>query len=152
MPVDGSCLKPFILGSLWKLFRGNIRPREFNIWHVRGRMFCDRQDDHCIVAKKRCLKPGRLVSSPVIPAACLRLIDLKPPQFYISSRRNTPMEQKLFFDPAERRAEKQRQRDADAAALASGEVSREQLSRANGLFSSPILVNRRVVRRYGSRS
>ena len=62
------------------------------------------------------------------------------------------MEQKLFFDPAERRAEKQRQRDADAAALASGEVSREQLSRANGLFSSPILVNRRVVRRYGSRS
>ena len=62
------------------------------------------------------------------------------------------MDDKLTFDPIERRAEKQAQRDADAQALARGDVTREELSRANGLFSSPAIVNRRVVRRYGKRS
>ncbi len=38
-------------GSLWKLFRGKLRPRDYNIWHVSGRLFCDRQDDRDIVAK-----------------------------------------------------------------------------------------------------
>ena len=60
------------------------------------------------------------------------------------------MDNKLTFDPIERRAEKQAQRDAEA--LARGDVTREDLSRANGLFSSPAIVNRRVVRRYGKRS
>lgn len=62
------------------------------------------------------------------------------------------MNDKLSFDPIERRAEKQAQRDADAKALARGDVSREELARANGLFSSPAIINRRVVRRYGHRS
>lgn len=62
------------------------------------------------------------------------------------------MDNKRTFDPKERRAEKQRQRDADAQALARGEVTREELARANGLFSSPLIVDRRVVRRYGKRS
>ena len=62
------------------------------------------------------------------------------------------MDDKLTFDPIERRAEKQVQRDADAEALARGHVTREELSRANGLFSSRAIVNRRVVRRYGKRA
>jgi hypothetical protein len=39
-----------------------------------------------------------------------------------------------YYDPAERAREKQASRDADARALASGEKSREQLTRENGLF------------------
>ena len=62
------------------------------------------------------------------------------------------MDDKLILDPIERRAEKQAQRDADAQALARGDVTREELARANGLFSSPAIVNRRVVRKYGHRS
>ncbi|MBY6013588.1 hypothetical protein KUV75_01550 [Qipengyuania gaetbuli] len=62
------------------------------------------------------------------------------------------MDDKLTFDPTERRAEKQAQRDADAEALARGDVTREELSRANGLFSSPMIVNRHVVRRSRPRS
>ena len=62
------------------------------------------------------------------------------------------MENKLTFDPIERRAEKRAQRDADAEALARGDVTREDLSRANGLFSSPTIINRRVIRRRGTRS
>jgi hypothetical protein len=41
------------------------------------------------------------------------------------------------LDPEERRREKQRSRDEDARALASGEKSREQLQRENGHFSFP---------------
>lgn len=62
------------------------------------------------------------------------------------------MDDKVTFNPTERRGEKQAQRDADAEALARGDVTREELSRANGLFSSPTIVNRRVVRRYRPRS
>jgi hypothetical protein len=39
------------------------------------------------------------------------------------------------FDPKERAREKQRFRDEDARALASGEKSREQLRRENGHFA-----------------
>lgn len=39
------------------------------------------------------------------------------------------------FDPAERAAEKQRSRDEDAAVLASGEKSAEQLQRENEVFA-----------------
>ena len=62
------------------------------------------------------------------------------------------MDAKLTFDPIERRAKKQAQRDGDAQALARGDVTREELSRPNGLFSSSTFVNRRVVRRYGHHS
>jgi hypothetical protein len=41
------------------------------------------------------------------------------------------------FDPKERAREKQRSRDEDARALASGEKSREQLRRENGHFVFP---------------
>lgn len=41
------------------------------------------------------------------------------------------------FDPAERAREKQASRDEDARALASGEVSREQLKHENGAFAFP---------------
>jgi hypothetical protein len=38
------------------------------------------------------------------------------------------------FDPAERAREKQASRDADWAALERGEISREELSRRNGIL------------------
>ena len=41
------------------------------------------------------------------------------------------------FNPKERSREKQRSRDEDARALASGEKSREELQRENGHFSFP---------------
>lgn len=41
------------------------------------------------------------------------------------------------FDPKERAREKQRSREEDARALASGEKSPEQLQRENGHFSFP---------------
>ena len=41
------------------------------------------------------------------------------------------------FDPKERAREKQRSRDEDARALASGEKSREELQRENGHFTIP---------------
>ncbi len=41
------------------------------------------------------------------------------------------------FDPKERAREKQRSRDEDARALASGEKSAEQVQRENGHFSFP---------------
>lgn len=59
------------------------------------------------------------------------------------------MEQKLYFDPAEHQAKKQRQRNADAAALASGAVSRRELALSNGLFSSPIIGKIQIVKRFG---
>lgn len=62
------------------------------------------------------------------------------------------MDDKPTFDPFERRAEKQALRDADAQALARGEVTREELARANGLFSSPVIINRWVVRTSDRRS
>jgi hypothetical protein len=39
------------------------------------------------------------------------------------------------FDPQERAREKQRSRDADSRALASGEKSRDDLRRENGHFA-----------------
>lgn len=42
-----------------------------------------------------------------------------------------------LFDPKERAREKQRCREEDARALASGEKSREQLQRENGHFVFP---------------
>jgi hypothetical protein len=38
-PIDGeSEVTRFrAKGSIWKMFRGKIRPRGFNIWHVSGR-------------------------------------------------------------------------------------------------------------------
>ncbi|MFO0589008.1 MAG: hypothetical protein U0441_15770 [Polyangiaceae bacterium] len=39
------------------------------------------------------------------------------------------------FDPIERAAEKQRSREEDEAALASGQKTREDLRRENGLFA-----------------
>lgn len=41
------------------------------------------------------------------------------------------------FDPKERTREKQRSREEDARALASGEKSPEELHRENGHFSFP---------------
>jgi hypothetical protein len=41
------------------------------------------------------------------------------------------------FDPKERAREKQRSREEDARALASGEKSPEELQRENGHFSFP---------------
>jgi hypothetical protein len=41
------------------------------------------------------------------------------------------------FDPQERAREKQRSRDEDARALASGQKSRERLRRENGHFEFP---------------
>ncbi len=41
------------------------------------------------------------------------------------------------FDPEERAREKQRSREDDARALASGEKSREELRRENGHFAFP---------------
>jgi hypothetical protein len=41
------------------------------------------------------------------------------------------------FDPKERAREKQRSRDEDARALASGEKSAQELQRENGHFSFP---------------
>ncbi len=43
----------------------------------------------------------------------------------------------LSLDVAERAREKQRSRDEDARALASGEKTREQLRRENGVFAFP---------------
>jgi hypothetical protein len=43
----------------------------------------------------------------------------------------------LVYDPAERAAEKQRSREADERALASGELTREQLTAKNAYFSFP---------------
>jgi hypothetical protein len=45
--------------------------------------------------------------------------------------------QDYFYDPIARAAEKQASRDADAAALASGEKTVEQLRKENGAFAFP---------------
>tara|TARA_B100001179_G_scaffold2673_1_gene1870 strand:+ start:10451 stop:10675 length:225 start_codon:yes stop_codon:yes gene_type:complete len=44
------------------------------------------------------------------------------------------------------RADKQFSRDEDARRLESGEVTREELAKENGLFSSPIIGKIRIVR------
>lgn len=41
-----------------------------------------------------------------------------------------------YYDPAERALEKQRARDQDDEDLRTGKVTREELSRRNGFFSS----------------
>ena len=45
-----------------------------------------------------------------------------------------------YLDPAARMAEKERSRAADEAALAEGLISREELSKENGFFSSLVIV------------
>jgi hypothetical protein len=44
------------------------------------------------------------------------------------------------FDPAQRAAEKQASRDADARALEAGLVTREQLQRENSMFSGAVRI------------
>jgi hypothetical protein len=44
------------------------------------------------------------------------------------------------FDPAQRAAEKQASRDADARALAEGRVTEEQLRRDNNMFSGAVRI------------
>jgi hypothetical protein len=44
------------------------------------------------------------------------------------------------FDPAQRAAEKQASRDADARALAEGRVTEEQLRRENSMFSGAVRI------------
>lgn len=58
----------------------------------------------------------------------------------------------LYFDVEERRAEKQKSRDEDARRLAAGEVTKDELGRENGLFSSPIISNMRIVSRFGNKT
>ena len=41
-----------------------------------------------------------------------------------------------YFDPAKRQMEKERSRVADEAAFAKGDISRGQLAKENGFFSS----------------
>ena len=52
-----------------------------------------------------------------------------------------------YFDPNERALEKQRSRDQDQADLESGKVSKEELSKRNGFFSSLDIKNGTIVRR-----
>jgi hypothetical protein len=44
------------------------------------------------------------------------------------------------FDPAQRAAEKQASRDADARAIAEGRVTEEQLRRDNSMFSGAVRI------------
>lgn len=46
------------------------------------------------------------------------------------------MQQVCYYSPAERQREKERQRAADAEDLRIGNVSRDELRRRNGFFSS----------------
>lgn len=52
-----------------------------------------------------------------------------------------------YYDPIERQREKQLSREQDDHDLLSGAVSREELGKRNGLFSSLDLSTARVVRR-----
>jgi hypothetical protein len=53
------------------------------------------------------------------------------------------------FDPKARAAEKQAARDKDEADLKSGKVTREELSKRNGFFSSLDIKNATIVRPKG---
>jgi hypothetical protein len=44
------------------------------------------------------------------------------------------------FDPAQRAAEKQASRDADARAIAEGRVTEQQLRRDNSMFSGAVRI------------
>lgn len=50
-----------------------------------------------------------------------------------------------FYDPKQRAADKQAAREKDDADLRAGRVSREELSKRNGFFSSLDLVNAKIV-------
>lgn len=56
-----------------------------------------------------------------------------------------------YLDVRKRRAEKQASRDEDARRLAAGEVTREELAKENGLFSSPAIRNMKVVKRWAKK-
>lgn len=60
-----------------------------------------------------------------------------------------PEDKRLYFDVEKRRAEKQEARDEDARRLEAGEITKDELGSENGLFSSPIISNIRLVRRFG---
>lgn len=50
------------------------------------------------------------------------------------------------YDPAERKRQKQAQREQDDRDLAKGRISREELARRNGFFSCFDIKNARIVR------
>lgn len=52
-----------------------------------------------------------------------------------------------YFDPVERALEKQRSRDQDQTDLETGKVTKEELSKLNGFFSSLDIKNGTIVRR-----
>ncbi|MFW2349832.1 hypothetical protein [Qipengyuania sp.] len=62
------------------------------------------------------------------------------------------VDKRLYFNVEERRAEKQKSREEDARRLAAGEVTKEELGRENRLFSSPIISNMRIFRRFGNKT
>lgn len=50
-----------------------------------------------------------------------------------------------YYDPKERALEKQRSREQDDADLKSGKVTREELSKRNGFFSSLDIKSSKIV-------
>lgn len=50
-----------------------------------------------------------------------------------------------YYDPKERALEKQRSREQDDADLKSGKVTREELSKRNGFFSSLDIQSSKIV-------
>ncbi len=52
-----------------------------------------------------------------------------------------------YYDPKERALEKQRSREQDDADLKSGKITKEELSKRNGFFSSLDIKNAKIVRR-----
>jgi hypothetical protein len=52
-----------------------------------------------------------------------------------------------YFDPKERRREKQASRDADAEALRSGKITREELQQQNSMFAAFDLQKAKIVPR-----
>jgi hypothetical protein len=55
-----------------------------------------------------------------------------------------------YYDPKERALEKQLSREQDEADLKSGKVTKEELSKRNGFFSSLDFKNAKIVRRSGN--
>ncbi|TIX50490.1 hypothetical protein [Alteraurantiacibacter aquimixticola] len=55
------------------------------------------------------------------------------------------MAQINYYDPALRRAEKERQRESDEEGLRSGRVSPEELNRRNGFFASLEIIESQVI-------
>jgi len=75
--------------------------------------------------------------TPLPPSAIETLERLMPPEGLERGDGATQVGALGLLDPQERALEKQRSRDEDARALASGEKTREQLRRENGIFAFP---------------